>query len=126
MPYRWQDETAHSGPAREDAPHGKAARDRRRLVIWPHRSLPAAGFAWVIGLAAAGLALLIAPVTAIIAGLFLDDVAEVVALIQAADAERARTAAEPPRGYARLYRREVLQADEGCDLDFLRAEPQQP
>ena len=29
----------------------------------------------------------------------------------------------PDRGYARLYRREVLQADEGCDFDFLRAEP---
>ena len=57
MPYRWQDEAAHSGPARKDAPHGNAARDRGRLVIWPHRSLPAAGFAWVIGLAAAGLAL---------------------------------------------------------------------
>lgn len=57
MPYRWQDETAHSGPALEDTPHGNAARNRGRLVIWPHRSLPAAGFAWVIGLAAAGLAL---------------------------------------------------------------------
>ena len=60
MPYRWQDETAHSGPALEDTPHGNAARNRGRLVIWPHRSLPAAGFAWVIGLAAAGLALLAA------------------------------------------------------------------
>jgi dihydroxy-acid dehydratase len=27
---------------------------------------------------------------------------------------------EPGRGYARLYRREVLQADEGCDFAFLR------
>jgi dihydroxy-acid dehydratase len=28
--------------------------------------------------------------------------------------------APPERGYARLYRQEVLQADLGCDLDFLR------
>ena len=41
MPYRWDD----------DAP------GLRRLTIWPHRSLPRSGFAWVIGLAAAGLAL---------------------------------------------------------------------
>ena len=41
MPYRWDD----------DAP------GVRRLTIWPHRSLPRSGFAWVIGLAAAGLAL---------------------------------------------------------------------
>jgi dihydroxy-acid dehydratase len=27
-----------------------------------------------------------------------------------------------PRGYARLFGRSVLQADEGCDFDFLRAE----
>jgi dihydroxy-acid dehydratase len=27
----------------------------------------------------------------------------------------------PPRGYARLYAEHVLQADEGCDFDFLRA-----
>ena len=33
---------------------------------------------------------------------------------------------EPVRGYARLYRREVLQADEGCDFDFLRAKPARP
>jgi dihydroxy-acid dehydratase len=46
--------------------------------------------------------------------------------LQRRRAAQAPTAAEPPRGYARLYRREVLQADEGCDLDFLRAEPQQP
>ena len=32
--------------------------------------------------------------------------------------------ARPKRGYARLYKDQVLQADEGCDLDFLRAEPQ--
>jgi dihydroxy-acid dehydratase len=29
----------------------------------------------------------------------------------------------PPRGYARLYRDEVLQADQGCDFDFLRMRP---
>jgi dihydroxy-acid dehydratase len=29
----------------------------------------------------------------------------------------------PSRGYARLYRDEILQADKGCDLDFLRARP---
>ncbi len=34
------------------------------------------------------------------------------------------TAANPLRGYARLYRREVLQANQGCDFDFLRRNPQ--
>jgi len=29
----------------------------------------------------------------------------------------------PPRGYARLYRQEILQADYGCDFDFLRRHP---
>jgi dihydroxy-acid dehydratase len=29
----------------------------------------------------------------------------------------------PPRGYAQLYRREILQADRGCDFNFLRKEP---
>ena len=29
----------------------------------------------------------------------------------------------PKRGYARLYARHVLQAEGGCDFDFLRAEP---
>jgi dihydroxyacid dehydratase/phosphogluconate dehydratase len=28
----------------------------------------------------------------------------------------------PARGYAQLYRRSVLQADQGCDFDFLRSE----
>jgi dihydroxy-acid dehydratase len=32
----------------------------------------------------------------------------------------------PERGYARLYREEVLQADLGCDLDFLRHTPTRP
>ena len=31
--------------------------------------------------------------------------------------------ARPERGYARLYRDEILQADKGCDFDFLRARP---
>src|SRR5436305_2952506 len=31
--------------------------------------------------------------------------------------------ATPERGYARLYRREILQADRGCDFDFLRKHP---
>ena len=37
-----------------------------------------------------------------------------------------RPAAPPPipkRGYARLYRREILQADRGCDFNFLRKHP---
>jgi dihydroxy-acid dehydratase len=29
----------------------------------------------------------------------------------------------PERGYARLYRNEILQADRGCDFDFLRKHP---
>jgi dihydroxy-acid dehydratase len=29
----------------------------------------------------------------------------------------------PERGYARLYNREILQADRGCDFDFLRKHP---
>jgi len=36
---------------------------------------------------------------------------------------RAESFAIPDRGYARLYREEVLQADLGCDLDFLRQTP---
>ncbi len=35
----------------------------------------------------------------------------------------AESFAPPKRGYARLYREEVLQADLGCDLDFLRHTP---
>jgi dihydroxy-acid dehydratase len=37
-----------------------------------------------------------------------------------------RPAAPPPvpeRGYALLYRREILQADRGCDFNFLRKHP---
>jgi dihydroxy-acid dehydratase len=41
--------------------------------------------------------------------------------------ELSRRKAPPPpvpeRGYARLYRREILQADRGCDFDFLRKHP---
>jgi dihydroxy-acid dehydratase len=29
----------------------------------------------------------------------------------------------PERGYARLYRQEILQADRGCDFNFLRKHP---
>ncbi|HVY18639.1 MAG TPA: IlvD/Edd family dehydratase [Bauldia sp.] len=50
-------------------------------------------------------------------------------LVPDAELQRRRSeAAEPPptprRGYAHLYHREVLQADQGCDFDFLRAKPQ--
>jgi dihydroxy-acid dehydratase len=38
--------------------------------------------------------------------------------------EMATTNPTPERGYARLYHQEVLQADQGCDFDFLRARPQ--
>jgi dihydroxy-acid dehydratase len=38
----------------------------------------------------------------------------------------AESFAIPERGYARLYREEVLQADLGCDLDFLRHTPTRP
>ncbi|HEX7968187.1 MAG TPA: dihydroxy-acid dehydratase [Stellaceae bacterium] len=41
--------------------------------------------------------------------------------------ELARRPVQPPsapaRGYARLYHREILQADYGCDFDFLRRAP---
>src|ERR1700676_1696299 len=36
---------------------------------------------------------------------------------------KAAPAPMPERGYARLYRREILQADRGCDFDFLRKHP---
>ena len=40
---------------------------------------------------------------------------------------RPRQRFEPPaRGYARLHREQVLQADRGCDLDFLRCAPTRP
>jgi dihydroxy-acid dehydratase len=47
-------------------------------------------------------------------------------LLVAADELARRKSAlppRPPRGYARLYRDEVLQADQGCDFDFLRMRP---
>lgn len=52
-------------------------------------------------------------------------------LVEEAELERRRAALpppayDPPRGYARLYKREVLQADEGCDFDFLRKVPHRP
>jgi dihydroxy-acid dehydratase len=41
---------------------------------------------------------------------------------RSAEDARARAAQEPPkRGYAKLYHDTVLQADGGCDFDFLRA-----
>jgi dihydroxy-acid dehydratase len=47
-------------------------------------------------------------------------------LLVAPDELARRQAPAPPmpeRGYARLYRREILQADRGCDFDFLRRHP---
>jgi dihydroxy-acid dehydratase len=46
-------------------------------------------------------------------------------LVDAAElARRAAPVAPPPaRGYARLYREQILQADHGCDFDFLRRAP---
>ena len=35
-------------------------------------------------------------------------------------AANASTVETPPRGYAALYAREILGADEGCDFKFLR------
>jgi dihydroxy-acid dehydratase len=37
--------------------------------------------------------------------------------------EQPPTAPTPTRGYAQLYQREVLQADQGCDFNFLRKTP---
>lgn len=45
MPWQWHD----AAPEQSGAVF--------RLEVWPHRSLPARGFAWAIGLCAAGLAL---------------------------------------------------------------------
>jgi dihydroxy-acid dehydratase len=47
-------------------------------------------------------------------------------LLVAPDELAGRRVAPPPapeRGYARLYRREILQADRGCDFNFLRKYP---
>jgi len=46
-------------------------------------------------------------------------------LVEPADLARreAPVAAAPARGYARLYREQILQADHGCDFDFLRKAP---
>jgi len=46
-------------------------------------------------------------------------------LVESAELAR-RPAPVPPvpaRGYRRLYRQEILQADRGCDFDFLRQQP---
>jgi dihydroxy-acid dehydratase len=48
-------------------------------------------------------------------------------LVEPAELAR-RPAAAPPvpaRGYARLYRQQILQAEHGCDFDFLRRAPLQ-
>jgi dihydroxy-acid dehydratase len=46
-------------------------------------------------------------------------------LVDEAELEQRRASLHPPRfetrGYTRLYQEHVLQADAGCDLDFLRA-----
>ncbi|MDQ4060623.1 MAG: dihydroxy-acid dehydratase [Pseudomonadota bacterium] len=39
---------------------------------------------------------------------------------------RTESVPRPSRGYARLYREQILQADQGCDFDFLRLRPQRP
>ncbi len=49
-------------------------------------------------------------------------------LVEDAELERRKAtttlaAVAPERGYARIFRREILQADEGCDFDSLRAHP---
>jgi dihydroxy-acid dehydratase len=46
-------------------------------------------------------------------------------LVDAAELARrpAPAMAAPERGYARLYREQILQADYGCDFDFLRRAP---
>ena len=47
-------------------------------------------------------------------------------LLVAADELARRAVAPPPvpeRGYSRLYQREILQADHGCDFNFLRKRP---
>jgi dihydroxy-acid dehydratase len=51
-------------------------------------------------------------------------------LIEEAEFERRRallpagsSAPMPPRGYARLFQRTVLQADQGCDFDFMVRDP---
>ena len=49
-------------------------------------------------------------------------------LVDDAELARRRAALPPPRpraerGYARLYQDHVLQADGGCDFDFLRGPP---
>jgi dihydroxy-acid dehydratase len=50
-------------------------------------------------------------------------------LLVAPDELACRPVAPPPvpeRGYALLYRREILQADRGCDFNFLRKHPLGP
>jgi dihydroxy-acid dehydratase len=49
-------------------------------------------------------------------------------LVDPAELAKREVAPAPPpsRGYARLYHREILQADRGCDFDFLRGKPLRP
>ena len=44
-------------------------------------------------------------------------------LARRAARSRARRSSGPLRGYAQLYHDHVLQADAGCDFDFLTAPP---
>ena len=48
---------------------------------------------------------------------------EIARRLASFDAAARRTTA---RGYGALYLEHVLQADEGCDFDFLRARPGEP
>ena len=50
----------------------------------------------------------------------LDLLVEADELARRAAAPSRESVPQPPRGYARLYQDHVLQADEGCDFDFLR------
>jgi dihydroxy-acid dehydratase len=49
-------------------------------------------------------------------------------LVDEAELEKRRSALKPPspdwarRGYAHLFHESILQADEGCDFDFMRAQ----
>jgi dihydroxy-acid dehydratase len=49
----------------------------------------------------------------------LDLLVDEAELAARAAATRGRQLPVPPRGYARLFHDSVLQADQGCDFDFL-------
>jgi hypothetical protein len=58
---------------------------------------------------------------ALVDDLFAVDAAEMrIAAVAYPNGFQQRTRRVPARGYAQLYRRSVLQADQGCDFDFLR------